>query len=775
MVICGRSTVSLRLRKLAFSNAWRSRSGAIIALDIGGKYGALSAYPLVLAHQYFYPMKISLCPRRRMPLVMAFAACALAMASGLLAQSTSPNWWAAQGAFAGLPTDNSAAVTVQQLYQVALAADHELDSKLAAIGGSSVSSALVTIWQNPPVAGLHAEYFNNLTLSGTPVLERQESADLKWGYHGNQGSLSPVDPTHFSVRWTGTVLPPADGNYLFDVSACGGSRLWVNGQLVLDQWNVAGWGGGRVVVPLTGGTSATVRLEYSCVSWWAEAHLFWAPPTTFRSEGVTLHGLYFNSPDFSGNPVVERDEVADFDWDTGAPDPALIPGQFSALWTGTFLQQPTPYDNSGQVTLGGAADGPLQIWLDDELVFDNSGAFFSYWSYPLTLAPGAHDLTISYQPGSGNDGYVHWAVMDSVWAGEWGPDGPLSFSNNSYGHGSEMGRNGYAVSLPAGTGRFGTGLDGDGRLVLHGQYDFGGTVLERDEVVDYNWGDGSPDPAVPVQSFSASWTGLLDGSFAGKVLVVQRDGVLSVDELQALQFYPTSDHSGPGHTVYPISIDYTHEAGTPGSIHAAVCDPSQVGALVASWAQESAMGYPGPQLLTLANTHYAPNLGMAATRAQARAIAALFRTRLTALGYQGYPADLASDTGPLTVGDLKALFNFDLDQVVNLNHQTFAQAVSAGLNPNDWYLGAEHHLVVVYGDNQVGPPGHFLPKPMTVRIVGAHGRIFANAPVTFSLPASDPDFISAKADGSTPLLKTLTVHTDKRGYAWVYNYLSPSP
>ena len=56
----------------------------------------------------------------------------------------------------------------------------------------------------------------------------------------------------------------------------------------------------------------------------------------------------------------------------------------------------------------------------------------------------------------------------------------------------------------------------------------------------------------------------------------------------------------------------------------------------------------------------------------------------------------------------------------------------------------------------------------TVRVKDAAGFPILDAPVTFSLPDGATGFLSAAADGSAPLVKTLTVHTDNAGYAWVY-------
>ena len=97
-----------------------------------------------------------------------------------------------------------------------------------------------------------------------------------------------------------------------------------------------------------------------------------------------------------------------------------------------------------------------------------------------------------------------------------------------------------------------------------------------------------------------------------------------------------------------------------------------------------------------------------ATLGQLRAVIALFRQRLTSLGYQNFPADVeGDDSDPVTLGDMQALFDFDPDEVVNNQGLTFAQVVDAGGNPADWYAGQPHFFSTIAGGAQTGPPGYF--------------------------------------------------------------------
>ncbi len=82
--------------------------------------------------------------------------------------------------------------------------------------------------------GLLGSYFNNNSLSGTPVLQRK---DAEINFNWAAGSPDPSVPAdNFSVRWTGFVYVPADGNYRFYAQAEDGIRLYLDGVLRIDQW-----------------------------------------------------------------------------------------------------------------------------------------------------------------------------------------------------------------------------------------------------------------------------------------------------------------------------------------------------------------------------------------------------------------------------------------------------------------------------------------------------------------------------------------------------------
>jgi len=84
------------------------------------------------------------------------------------------------------------------------------------------------------IGGIKGEYFNNLTLSGTPILTRIEPGiDYAWlGEAPGPG----VDAPLYSVRWTGVLNVPYTDTYTFYANVFEAVRLWVNDQPVIENW-----------------------------------------------------------------------------------------------------------------------------------------------------------------------------------------------------------------------------------------------------------------------------------------------------------------------------------------------------------------------------------------------------------------------------------------------------------------------------------------------------------------------------------------------------------
>jgi uncharacterized protein YraI len=210
-------------------------------------------------------------------------------------------WLDQQGGFHEVTVDlPNGSAAIQMEYFENLGGAKALMTYVRQDGGSSNSGG--------PWKG---EYFNNKTLSGQPALARNE-ADINFNWGAGSPAPGVINSDSFSARWTQN-LDLSSGRYQFAVTVDDGVRLWVNNQLIIDQWRDQQPTTYRGEINLAGG-SVPVKMEYYDNTGDAKAQLSWAlvsgggstpgsvpVPGPWRAE-------YFNNTGLSGAPVLVRDE-----------------------------------------------------------------------------------------------------------------------------------------------------------------------------------------------------------------------------------------------------------------------------------------------------------------------------------------------------------------------------------------------------------------------------------------------------------------------------------
>ena len=140
-----------------------------------------------------------------------------------------------------------------------------------------VFKACAGIITQPQLGCLKASYFDNISLSGTPIAERPESSiNNEYVYEGP--SVTGIGVDNFSVRWEGLVIPPTTGAYTFTATSDDGVRLWVNNVLVIDKWFDQSATTYTATINLTQGQSVPIKMEYYEGDGRAFAKLFWTVP-----------------------------------------------------------------------------------------------------------------------------------------------------------------------------------------------------------------------------------------------------------------------------------------------------------------------------------------------------------------------------------------------------------------------------------------------------------------------------------------------------------------
>lgn len=108
--------------------------------------------------------------------------------------------------------------------------------------------------------GLTAQFYNNMTLSGTSALTRTDP-NVHFNWNGGSPGTG-VNATQWSAKWTGTLTPPATGTYTFSLTSDDGSRLFVNGQKIIDNWRDQASTTETGTVSLTANQPAQIEVDY---------------------------------------------------------------------------------------------------------------------------------------------------------------------------------------------------------------------------------------------------------------------------------------------------------------------------------------------------------------------------------------------------------------------------------------------------------------------------------------------------------------------------------
>ena len=145
----------------------------------------------------------------------------------------------------------------------------------------------MTVTVNPAAGGggtgLTGRYFNDPSTGAhfTTLVDdtRSTQQSISIGARATR-PIPGVQLDYFSVRWTGQLLAPVKRE-LHDSATLSdeGVRLWVNGQLVIDNWigHAATWNTSPAVT-LTAGVRYSIKLEYYERTNRALVQLRWTPP-----------------------------------------------------------------------------------------------------------------------------------------------------------------------------------------------------------------------------------------------------------------------------------------------------------------------------------------------------------------------------------------------------------------------------------------------------------------------------------------------------------------
>ncbi len=241
-----------------------------------------------------------------------------------------------------------------------------------------------------------ASYWNNKTLAGAPVLEREEpEINYDWG----TGSPHPsVNADQFSARWTRYL--DVSGAYRFTATGDDGFRVYLDGTLIINEWYDHAAKTVSVERTLSSGHHLLVFEFYENADV-AVARFSWTPVIT------GWRGEYYNNKSLSGSPALVRgDAKIDFAWGTGSPAPGVIGrDNFSVRWTRTLNLDAGNYRFSMTVDDGG------RLWVNGHKLIDawKDQAVHTYTGDIFVPAGGVSVKMEYYEAAGGATAKLSWA------------------------------------------------------------------------------------------------------------------------------------------------------------------------------------------------------------------------------------------------------------------------------------------------------------------------------------------------------------------------------
>ena len=448
--------------------------------------------------------------------------------------------------------------------------------------------------------GLLGEYFDGMTPgAASPLLTRRDqSINFDWG-NGSPGPAVPVD--YFSARWTGFITAPYSETYTFFVPSDNGVRVWINNQLQLDRWtplDVSGWH--NFTVTLTAGQAMPIKVEYAELYGGATITLYWfsntqpwevvgsnrlsigtvvnrAPSLTIPAMQSTVRGkvsslaVTASDPDFDTLTYAATGLPAGLSIDAGsglisgtvslsaAPSSnvtlTVSDGTLTARTSFAWNTTPPPTNRPPAVSNPGTQSSirgsivvlrPLAADPDDDLL-----SWTAIGLPPgLSIAPATGQISGTLLSTAAPSYTTALSVRD--------PGGMVASTTFTW--------NTAAAPLNGLRGEYYTGMEpGVGPPLL----------IRTDATINFDWGAGSPAPAIPVDYFSARWTGSLTAPFTEiyTVYAPSDNGVrIWINNQLVLDKWMPLDISGwhsftlnltAGQTV-PIKVEYAELFGGAG-------------------------------------------------------------------------------------------------------------------------------------------------------------------------------------------------------------------
>jgi hypothetical protein len=263
------------------------------------------------------------------------------------------------------------------------------------------------------------------------------TVDFSWGNGSPEPGVVNVD--NFKVRWTGEVEIPTTGTWTFHTQTDDGVRLWVNDELVLENWTDHGSTHDSGDIDLKGGQRYPIKLEWYENGGGAICQLSWEGPMMKQQIIPSSYLWVGGDRPNAHNPTpadgaLQRETWQSLSWSPGdfaASHDVYIGEDYDEVQAGegdTFRGNQT----DAYFTVGfpgfpypdGLEKGTTYYWRVDEVESDGAtkykGDVWSFTIAPMTIydpepADGAEGVdpntSLTWQPGFG-------AILHYVYFGD---------------------------------------------------------------------------------------------------------------------------------------------------------------------------------------------------------------------------------------------------------------------------------------------------------------------------------------------------------------------
>ncbi|MDZ7950918.1 PA14 domain-containing protein [Nostoc sp. DedQUE09] len=208
--------------------------------------------------------------------------------------------------------------------------------------------------------------------------------------------------------------------------------------------------------------------------------------SSLLSQGDGLKAEYYDNIDFTNLKQTRIDPTVNFNWGAGSPDPSIAVDTFSVRWTGKVEAK-----YSETYNFYTTSDDGVRLWVNGQQIINKfvDQPATAYSGSIALVAGEKYDIKLEYYENKSN------AVSQLAWS--------------STSQAKEIIPQSQLYSI--GTSNSGNGLKAE----YYDNIDFTNLKQTRiDPTVNFNWGAGSPDPSIAVDTFSVRWTGKVEAKYS---------------------------------------------------------------------------------------------------------------------------------------------------------------------------------------------------------------------------------------------------------------------